>query len=416
MAKNKIGILSLGCARNLVDTETILGRLNRRGYSLVEMEKADVGIVNTCAFIEDAKKESVEAVLDLIELKKEGKLKKIIVYGCLSQRYGRQLIRQLPEVDAFVGRASLNHEARRLRLTPPHYAYLKICEGCINRCSFCAIPQIKGKFSSLDEGSLLRKVEDFDRQKIAELNLIGQDITGYGLDLYGKIELPRLLKKIIRSSSHIPWLRLLYLYPSRISDELLELIKSEPRICKYIDVPLQHISGRILKLMRRRSAEKDIRALIEKIRKTIPGVAVRSSLIVGFPSETERDFRKLLKFIADVQFERLGAFIYSREEGTRAYNLKPQVPEKIKRERLGALMSLQQRISAQINRKFLGKTLDILIEEKQKGSYLGRSQFDAPEVDGLVYVRSAESLDAGSFKKVKIVDTLEYDLVGEVIR
>lgn len=411
----KIGILSLGCPRNVVDSETILGRFKHKGYSIVDINKADVAIVNTCAFIEDAKRESIDAILDLAELKKEGRLKKIIVYGCLPQRYKDELRKELPEIDAFVGKISLNHQAQRFSITPRYYAYLKICEGCINNCSFCIIPKIKGRFCSLNMESVLKKVDNFNCGRISELNIIGQDITGYGIDLYGTPVLARLLKNIVKTATYINWVRLLYLYPSRITDELLELMANEPKICRYIDLPIQHINGRILKLMRRDATKKDILRLIAKIRKKIPGVAIRTSLILGFPSETDKEFKELLEFIKEARFERLGAFIYSREEGTMAYNFKPQVPQKIKAERFNAVMSSQQEISRELNQKFLGKVLDVLIDNKEKDYYLGRTQYDAPEVDGLVYVNSQKKLKPGDFVEVKITDTLEYDLSGEVV-
>ncbi|MCX5702563.1 MAG: MiaB/RimO family radical SAM methylthiotransferase [Candidatus Omnitrophica bacterium] len=430
--KDKIGILSLGCPRNLVDSESILSKLSLKGHPIVDMREADVAIVNTCAFIEDAKKESVSAILDLIELKKEGKLKKLIVYGCLAQRYNEELKKELPEVDAFVGKISLNHDLKRFSLTPRHYAYLKICEGCINNCSYCVIPKIKGKFVSLNMNSVLQKVEAMDKDKVSELNIVGQDITGYGRDIYGKYKLHELLNKIVKKTKNIGWIRLLYLYPSRIQDELLDLIRDCPKICKYIDLPIQHINNRILSLMRRSTTREEILFLIDKIRKKIPEVAIRTSIIVGFPSETDREFRELVDFVEDTRFERLGAFVYSREEGTCAYNFKGHIPPKIKAERLNEIMLRQQKISQENNKKLLGKTIDVLIDEKQKdvypvrkdvsgdtnfsnGVYLGRSQYDAPEVDGLVYVKSRKLLGEGEFVKLKVTNTLEYDLVGEVL-
>jgi ribosomal protein S12 methylthiotransferase len=413
--KEKIGILSLGCPRNLVDAESISSRLVAKRYKITAIDKAEVAIVNTCAFIEDAKKESIGAILDLIDLKRKGKLKKIIVYGCLAERYKNELSKELPQVDAFIGKISLNHDINQFLLTPKHYAYLKICEGCINNCSYCIIPKIKGRFSSLDMDSILKKVKILNKQGIKELNIIGQDITGYGIDLYGKNKLYALLRKMLAQARDIGWLRLLYLYPSRITDELLNLIQDEPRICKYIDLPIQHINERILRLMRRRTLKKQILKLIEKIRKKIPEVAIRTSIIVGFPSETEREFQELLKFIQEIKFERLGAFIYSREEGTPAYNFKAQIPQKIKIARFNTLMLEQQKISQEINAKFFDKTLEVLIDEQENGTYLGRSQYDAPEVDGLVYVRAKKTLKAGEFVKVKITDTLEYDLVAEAL-
>jgi len=412
---HKIGMLSLGCPRNLVDSENILGRLNLKGYRIVDIDKADTAIVNTCAFIEEAKLESIDAILDLIDLKKQGELKKIIVYGCLSQRYKEELRKELPEIDAFVGKTSLNHSTHTFQLTPKHFAYLKICEGCVNNCSYCVIPKIKGQFNSLELGSILTKIEKFNKDGVSEVNIIGQDITGYGLDLYASVKLPQLLKKIAEKGRGIGWFRLLYLNPSRISDELLDFIKSEPKFCKYIDLPVQHINSRILKLMNRHCTREDILKVINKIREKIADVAIRSSVIVGFPSETDKDFRELLDFIEEARFERLGAFIYSREEGTPAYNFENQIPAEIKKERFEAVMMLQQKISQDVNRGYLGKVMDVLIEEKEVSFYLGRSQYDAPEVDGLVYVNSKKGLNTGDFVKVEITDTLEYDLVGRAL-
>lgn len=411
----KVGILSLGCPRNLVDSENILGRLNSKGYPIVDMEKADIALINTCAFIDDAKRESIDAILDLVELKKSGKLKKIIVYGCLSERYRGELKKEIPEVDAFIGRVSLNHGIKRFPITPKHYVYLKICEGCINSCSFCAIPKIKGKFTSLDMDSILKRLESFNRDKVSELNIIGQDITGYGIDLRESTRLIGALKMIVLKAKHIGWVRLLYLYPSRVTKELLKFIKDEPKICKYIDLPIQHINGRILKLMNRNTSKTDIVKIIEEVRKIIPDVALRTSVITGFPSETEKEFKELLDFIEETKFERLGAFVYSREEDTAAYNMVKQIPDKVKQERLSKIMSLQQKISRGINEKFMGKTVEVLIDERKKDKYTARSQYDAPEVDGVVYVNSKKALRPGDFVKVKITDTLEYDLVGESI-
>ncbi|MDD5477162.1 MAG: MiaB/RimO family radical SAM methylthiotransferase [Candidatus Omnitrophica bacterium] len=412
--KQKLGVLSLGCPRNLVDAENILGRLSSKGYSIVDdLKDAQVVLVNTCAFIEEAKRESVDAILELIELKKQGKLKKIIVHGCLAQRY-KDLKNQLPEVDAFVGTPGPNQQQLRFALTPKHYAYLKICEGCLNKCSYCVIPKIKGKLVSLDEEVIIQKVRRFNREKISELNIIGQDITGFGVDLGGASQLAGLLKKIIKNSPDIGWIRLLYLNPERITDELLELIASCKRVCKYIDLPIQHINDRILKLMNRKITKQEIVSLIGKIRKEIPGVCLRTSLIAGFPSETKKEFNELLEFVKEVKFDRLGVFIYSREEGTAAYSFKGQIPRKLKQERFAAIMSAQQKIAAELNSRFLGKTISVLVEEKQDGVYIGRSQADAPEVDGMVYVNSKKRLLEGEFVKAKITDTLEYDLAGEL--
>ncbi len=414
--KPRIGILSLGCPRNLVDSEDILGRLFRKGYEIVDIDKAQVALVNTCAFIEEAKQESIEAILELIDLKKKGKLKKVIVYGCLSQRYKSILSKELSEVDAFVGRISLNYGLSRFAITPKHYAYLKICEGCVNLCSFCVIPKIKGRLNSLSFDSIISKVGQFSKERISELNIVGQDITGYGIDLKNGINLAKLLGKIIKKAKGIDWIRLLYLNPIRLGEDLLELIREEGKICKYIDLPIQHINNRILKLMNRnvsRDPRGGIVKVIDKVRKNIPGVALRTSVITGFPGETDKEFLELLEFIKEAKFERLGAFKYSREEGTKAYDFKGQIPEAVKSDRFSQIMSLQQEISTGINSKFIGKTLKVLVDECKNGDYVGRSEFDAPEVDGLVYIKSKRRLKPGDFVNLKITDTLEYDLVGE---
>jgi len=378
MRKGRVGILSLGCPRNIVDSESILGRLHLKGHPVVDLDKADIAIVNTCAFIEDAKKESIDAILDLIELKKQGRVKKIIVYGCLSQRYKDALLREFPEVDAFVGTLSLDGEPIDYPITARHYAYLKICEGCVHKCSYCVIPRLKGKFTSLNMDAAVNKAREIDKRGVAELNIIGQDITGYGLDIYHSRKLPVLLKRILSETKNISWIRLLYLYPGPIVEEVARIIRDEPRLCKYIDLPIQHINERILKLMNRGITKSGILRLIERVRKIVPGVAVRSSVIVGFPSETDEEFDELMRFIEDVRFERLGAFIYSREEDTAAFGFKGQVPVKIKNERFSAIMLKQQEISSRINERFIGSDIDVIIDEKEEEGYLARSRFDAP--------------------------------------
>lgn len=413
--KQKIGILNLGCPRNIADSENILGRLCEKGYKITDIDKAEVALINTCAFIDEAKKESIDAILDLVNLKKQGRIKKLIVYGCLPQRYKVQLKEEFPEVDAFIGRIDLNHSMQRFAITPAHYSYLKICESCIHNCSFCIIPKLKGQFTSLSMDSLLKRAGLLDRQKLSELNIIGQDITGYGIDLYGRKSLLVLLEKILKKIKHIRWVRLLYLYPDQIVNDLISLMKDYPKICRYIDLPIQHINDRILKLMQRGWSKKQILGLITKLRKNIPDLAIRTSLIVGFPSETDKEFKELVEFIEEVKFERLGAFTYSREEGTPAYDFEGQLSEKVKLERFNAVMSKQQEIACQLNKKFLCRVIDVLIEERDdKDCYIGRTEYDAPEVDGVVYVKTRHRLEPGEFVKVKITDTLEYDLVGEL--
>lgn len=420
MKNLKIGIISLGCARNLVDSEIILGRLSKKGYRIVDIDKADVGIINTCSFIKEAKEESLEVINEIIGLKTEGKLKRIIVTGCLPQRYQKELIENFKEIDAFVGRFSLDDKLnfQPFPLTQKHFAYVKICESCVNKCSYCVIPKIKGKFTSRSIESIVKEVKSLDKNNTREINLIGQDTTSFGLDRYGTARLSQLLRQLVKVTDNIRWIRLLYTHPNHFDDSLIEVIKKEDKICKYVDLPLQHINDRILKLMNRRITKAQTLTLIEKIRENIPGVAIRTSIIVGFPGEREEDFRELLEFVEKQKFERLGVFKYSREEGTPVFDFKSQVPQRVKQERLDLLMSRQQDVARKVNEKFLNKKLEVLIDERsEKGEniYLGRSQFDAPEVDGLVYVHTKNKLRPGDFVTVKITDTLEYDLVGDQV-
>jgi len=324
----------------------------------------------------------------------------------------------LPEVDAFIGRIKPDpgHSTKRFGLTPSHFAYLKICEGCVNQCSFCIIPRIKGRFHSISVSALVEQARQLDRQKISEVDIIGQDISSYGRDLGTRTDLVALLKKILKTASHVGWFRLLYLYPSRVSDTLLRLVRDEDRLCKYIDVPIQHSSDRILRMMNRTTTKKDIIGLIERIRRIVPQAAIRTSLITGFPTETDKDFKEMVAFIKDVQFERLGVFMYSREEQTKAYDFPGQIPNKVKEARFNTLMAVQQEVSRSVNSRYMGRVLDVLIDNKEGlGMYAGRSQHDAPEVDGNVFVRSKKALQPGDFVRVRVSDTMEYDLVGEQI-
>lgn len=415
--RTKVGILSLGCPRNLIDSEIILGRLHLKRFKIVDIQHAEVAIINTCAFLEEAVQESIDKILDLVELKKKGCLRKIIVAGCLSSRYKYQLTASLPEIDAFLGHQRLPEEkVPLLKLTPSHYAYVKICEGCLNNCSFCVIPKIKGKFLSRSLESIIEEIKFLDRSAVVELNFVGQDISQYGLDLYRQYSLERLLAKVPKNLKHIKWLRLLYLHPAHIKKSLIKLIANEPFICKYIDLPLQHVNNQILKRMNRKISKEDIRNLITYIRQTIPNVAIRTSFIVGFPGETDKQFGELLKFIEEMRFERLGAFIYSREEATLAYNFENQIPDRIKRQRFDELMRLQQSVATGVCRDTIGSITDVIIDEKCKdtqNTYIGRTSHDAPEVDGLVYVK-AKDLKIGDIVPVKITDSLEYDLIGEI--
>lgn len=419
MNGSKVGIVSLGCPRNLVDSESILSRLKQKNISVTELKDADTVLVNTCAFIKEAKDESIETILNLLELKQNGLIKKIIVYGCLVQRYKDELQRHLKGIDAFVGRLSLNGGAGRLYpLTPKHFAYVKISEGCGNPCSYCVIPNIKGKLTSRTKESIIDEVIILDKNKIKEINLVGQDITLYGLDNYGKPQLVELIKDILKNTHNIRWIRLLYLHPARINDDLIDLIKTEERVCKYIDLPIQHINDRILKLMNRNITKHQIVSLIKKIRERIDGVFIRTSIIVGFPQETDEEFQELLNFIKEIEFERLGAFLYSKEEETKAYYFKGHVHYKTKKKRFDRIMLAQREIACDLNKTLLGKVRPVMIDGKDENDedlFLARLEQDAPEVDGIVYVRSKKRLALGEIHKVKIIDTWEYDLVAELL-
>ncbi len=441
----KIGLVSLGCPRNLVDSEIIVGSLKSRGHRIVDIEKADAAIVNTCSFIESARAESVDVILQAERLKAEGKVKFLIVAGCLAQRHYRDMTGELKSVDAFVGTSdfhrmpeiieSLSRRGRtfstvskkleyladekspRSLLTPRHYAYLKISEGCDNRCSYCVISSLRGPFRSRHIESIVKEARSLQRLGAKELNIIGQDTTMYGVDIYGRPRLAELLRKLSSLKSGRRWTRLLYTHPAHYQNALIDIIAEGGSICKYLDLPIQHASDRMLKAMNRGVTRSDITKLIDRLRTRIKDIAIRTSIIVGFPGETDRDFEELLKFLRDVKFERLGAFMYSREEGTKAYGLGNQIEEKLKKERLDEVMKLQQAISEETNKRFLGRELEVLIDEpseEEAGVFLGRTQYDAPEVDGIVYVKG-KGLKPGDFKQVRIVDTLEYDFVGELV-
>ncbi|NQT05999.1 MAG: 30S ribosomal protein S12 methylthiotransferase RimO [Candidatus Omnitrophica bacterium] len=439
----KIGIISLGCPRNLVDSEVMLGSLRGRGYEISEdVKESEIAIVNTCAFIEEAKTESIDIILGLIDLKKRGKIRHIVVAGCLPQRYKEELKTELAEIDGFIGTGDIgridsvieeilkkghpflvskspkyiyDHLAARDFITPSHYTYIKIQEGCANRCSYCVIPDIRGDLRSRPIESIQKEAENLvKRYKVSELNIIGQDTTHYGHDLYGKQCIAELMESIARINK-AGWTRLLYTHPAHYTDGFIETIRRERSICRYLDLPIQHINDKILNRMNRQVTADSIRSLIEKLRKRIPGLAIRTTVMVGFPGETDSAFAELLAFIKEAKFERLGAFIYSNEEGSRSYRFKDQVPDKLKKERFDRVMVLQQDISKENNLAVLGRTLKVLIDEKDGDNpdlYIGRTEFDAPSVDGSVFVKG-EGLKAGDFADVKITDTLEYDLMGE---
>lgn len=415
----KIGLINLGCARNTVDSQVILGQLKKKGHRIVDTQLADTVIVNTCSFIEEARKESIDTILDLIELKKEGKIKKVVVAGCLAQRYGKDLLEEFGEVDALIGTPTLNpHQMHdQVSLTPKHFAYVKICESCFNACSFCAIPKIKGKFVSRTIESIVNQIKRLDDQGVKEINIIGQDITAYGMDLYRDFSLARLLKEIVKVCDNIQWIRLLYAFPAHVTDELIEVMAREPKICKYIDIPLQHLSDRILKEQNRNITTEGTYTLFHKIKKAMPDAFLRTTFIVGLPGETDDEFNELLEFMKTFRFERAGAFVYSKEEGTAAFDLPNHIDGRTKKKRLNQLMATQQTIARDVQAAFVGRTLRVMIDEKsetEKDVYIGRSEYDAPEVDGLVYVHSSKKLKPGDFVEVNITDALEYDLIAEL--
>ncbi len=442
MKMKKFAIISLGCSRNLVDSEVIAGALKESGLKACDVNSGvDVCIVNTCAFIESARKESVDAVMEIAALKKDGKVKKLVVCGCLPQLYKNKLFKALPEADLVLGTSDFpkigkllgnlsrkrsadvspspgylyDENSPRSSLTPRHYAYVKVSEGCSNLCSYCIIPRLRGRFRSRPIESVVNEVKDLAKEGILkEVNLVGQDTTLFGEDRYGKKMLPDLLRRLCDLENNVEWIRILYTHPAHYTDELIDTIRSEDKICKYLDLPIQHISDSILSKMNRHVTKRQIVGLINTLRKKIPGIVLRTSIIVGFPGETDKEFRELLKFLRETKFEKLGAFSYCRESGTKAGRSKDQVPESVKSERFDELMRQQQKISLEVNSSFIDRTVKVLIDEKEAqrdGIYAGRTQGDAPEVDGTVYV-SGRNIKAGEFRNVRIKDALEYDLAG----
>jgi len=442
----QIGIKSLGCPKNFVDSEVICGKLRENGYQISKkIENSDIVIINTCSFIRDAVEESIEEILNLVKLKEEGKIKHIIVTGCLPQRYkDDNLNLELPEVDAFLGVGNLldidsvikrvlageqvykvcpepkflyNHKTPRTILTPRHYAYIKISEGCQNNCSYCLIPQLRGNYRSRKTVDIIDEVKILsEKQDLSEIILIGQDTTLYGIDLYGEYKLAELLKKLsFLELNNLKWIRLLYSHPAHYNDELIEVIANSPKICPYLDLPLQHISDKILKRMNRPVKKDYVISLINKLRDRIPNLTLRTTFMVGFPGETDKDFEELLSFVEEFRFERLGVFTFSREEGTPAYDFPQQIPMRVKKERLKRLMLAQQTISKENNNHYLGKEIDVLVDEIELGKpniSIGRTQADAPEIDEKVIIRGNKT-QVGKFIKVKVTEALEYDLVGE---
>lgn len=438
----KLLFISLGCDKNLVDSEMMMGLLHDRGYEFTDNEEeADIIVINTCGFINDAKEESINTILEMAKYK-ENNLKALIVAGCLVERYKNEILQELPEIDAIVGTTAFDKicdvvddvladkkhnelesinkmcrpDVKRIITTGGYYSYLKIAEGCDKHCTYCSIPMIRGAYRSVPMDELVKEAEYLADNGVKELIIVAQEITVYGKDLYGEKKLPELLHRLCKIP-RIQWIRLLYCYPEEITDELIETIRTEKKICHYIDMPIQHASDKILKAMGRRTNNAELRNIISKLRKEIPDICLRTTLITGFPGETEEDHQILLDFIDEMEFDRLGVFTYSPEEDTKAASLDNQVDEEVKLCRKDEIMELQQEISMDKSERLVGKEIEVIIEGKASDEdvYVGRSYMDAPSVDGYVFINSEEELMSGDFAKVRIVKAMEYDLIGDLI-
>ena len=438
----QIGLISLGCPKNQVDAERMLALIDEAGHTIVDyVDGCDVVIINTCGFIDDAKKEAIENILDTVELKNEGIVRKIIVTGCLAQRHKEEIAKEIPEVDAVIGigangkildvidevmsntdlvesfppQSDLPLDGQRILTTPEHWAYLKIADGCSNRCTYCTIPSIRGDMRSRKIENIIDEAKQLAEVGVKELVVIAQDTTSYGLDLYGELKLPELLNELCEIDG-IEWIRLLYCYPDRITDELIATIKNQEKIVNYIDLPLQHANDRILKAMNRRGTSEDIRNTIEKLRTEIPDVVIRTTFIVGFPGEDDEAFEDLATFVNEIEFDRLGCFSFSPQEGTPAYDMDDQLEDDVKLNRGDIIMQDQLAIMEEKNNAKIGKTYKTIVEEYDSytDSYIGRTYMDAPEIDSVVKFTSTKNLEIGDFADVRIFDFDEYDLLGEV--
>ena len=435
--------ISLGCDKNLVDSEVMLGLLDKKGYQIVDSEEdADIIVVNTCCFIHDAKEESIQTILEMAEYKKEGKLKALIVTGCLAQRYQQEIIDEIPEVDAVLGTTSYDHiveaveealagnghviledvdalpdvKEKRLVTTGGHYAYMKIAEGCDKHCTYCIIPKLRGNYRSVPMEKLLAEAKDLADQGVKELILVAQETTVYGKDIYGEKSLHKLLRELCKIAG-IQWIRILYCYPEEIYDELIQTIKEENKVCHYLDLPIQHASDAVLKRMGRRTSKAQLVEIIEKLRKEIPDISLRTTLITGFPGETQEQHEELKDFVDEMEFDRLGVFTYSPEEDTPAATMTEQIPEEVKEERQAELMELQQEIAFDLAEDMVGREVLVMIEGKvaDENAYVGRTYKDAPNVDGLIFINTDEELMSGDVARVRVTGALEYDLIGELI-
>lgn len=438
----KILFISLGCDKNLVDSEVMIGLLNQQGYQMTdEEEKAEIIVINTCCFINDAKEESIQTILEMAQYRKEGMCKALIVTGCLAQRYQQEILDEIPEVDAVLGTTTYDEivatvnsvlegqkvlkcydldrmpqtDTKRIVTTGGHFAHLKIAEGCNKHCTYCIIPKIRGNYRSVPMERLLKEAQELADQGVKELILVAQETTLYGIDLYGEKSLHKLLRELCKIKG-IRWIRILYCYPEEIYEELIQTIKEEKKICHYLDLPIQHASDRILKRMGRRTTKKDLMEIIERLREEIPDIVLRTTLITGFPGETEEDHEELMKFVDEMEFERLGVFTYSAEENTPAAEFIDQVDEDTKLDRQAELMELQQEIAFACAEDMIGKTVIAMIEGKvaDENAYVARTYADAPNIDGYLFVNTGETLMTGDFVRVKITGALEYDLIGEI--
>ena len=435
--------ISLGCDKNLVDSEVMLGLLDSRGYQIVDDETiADVIVVNTCCFIHDAKEESIQTILEMSEYKKTGRLKALVVTGCLAQRYQQEIIDEIPEVDAVLGTASYDKIAeaidealdghtemylenidrlpqvssKRLVTTGGHYAYLKIAEGCDKHCTYCIIPKVRGNYRSVPMEQLLKEAKELAEGGVKELILVAQETTVYGQDIYGEKSLHRLLRELCKIDG-IQWIRLLYCYPEEIDANLIRVMKEEPKICHYLDLPIQHASDAILKKMGRRTSKAQLVDTIRTLREEIPDITLRTTLITGFPGETEEQHQELVEFVDEMEFDRLGVFTYSPEENTPAAEMPDQIPEEVKEDRQAELMELQQEIAFDLAEDMIDREVLVMIEGKvaDENAYVGRTYRDAPNVDGLIFINTDEELMSGDFAKVKVTGAMEYDLIGELM-
>ena len=428
LKKNKINVVTLGCSKNVYDSEVLMGQLKANGKAVAHEEEGNIVVINTCGFIDNAKEESVNTILDFVQKKEAGDVDKVFVTGCLSERYKPDLVKEISGVDQYFGTTELpqllkalgadyKHEliGERLTTTPKNYAYLKIAEGCDRPCSFCAIPLMRGKHRSTPIEDLVVEAEKLAANGVKELILIAQDLTYYGLDLYKKRNLAELLKALVKVEG-IEWIRLHYAFPTGFPMDVLEVMKNEPKICNYLDIPLQHISDKILKSMRRGTTQAKTTKLLQQFREAVPNMAIRTTLIVGYPGETEEDFQTLKQWVEAMRFERLGCFTYSHEENTHAYNLDDDVPQEIKQARANEIMELQSQISWELNQTKIGQTLRVVIDRKEGQHFVGRTEFDSPDVDNEVLIDASKVyLKTGEYATVTITDAADFDLYAEVV-